>query len=280
MQDQLVVIAPQQEGLLSTEQIRSIDLTEWRRRQLVASGWLRPVAPRVYSIRGVPETHRYRLRIGSPEPRRTKLGELRGRRDAARTRPVEAGRSGVHDRSEPTQLSDCRSASIRPPGSSRSTWWTWRDSDRCRRPGRSSTSLTPALTRRASKQQSTAPFASGSRHPRSSRTRLATLRGSGRWGCRLIEDLVVDAGGHTMLERRFLQLVREAGLPRPRTQVVHRKNGRHVARVDFLFDEADIVVEVSGPRDIRVRGSGPVTRSAETNCRTSAERSTNTRGKT
>ena len=76
--------------------------------------------------------------------------------------------------------------------------------------------------------------------------RVETLRGSGRWGCRLIDDLVVDAGGHTMLERRFLQLVREAGLPRPRTQVVHRKNGRHVARVDFLFDEANVVVEVSG----------------------------------
>jgi hypothetical protein len=49
-----------------------------------------------------------------------------------------------------------------------------------------------------------------------------------------------------MLERRFLELVRTAGVARPRTQVVHRKDGRHVARVDFLFDEEGVVVEVSG----------------------------------
>jgi very-short-patch-repair endonuclease len=76
--------------------------------------------------------------------------------------------------------------------------------------------------------------------------RLETLRGSGRWGCRLIDDLIVDSGGHSMLERRFLQLVREAGLPRPHTQVVHRKGSRQIARVDFLFEEAGVVVEVSG----------------------------------
>jgi very-short-patch-repair endonuclease len=51
-----------------------------------------------------------------------------------------------------------------------------------------------------------------------------------------------------MLERRFLELVREAGLARPRTQVVFRAGGRHVARVDFLFDASDVVVEVSGQK--------------------------------
>ena len=34
------------------------------------------------------------------------------------------------------------------------------------------------------------------------------------------------SGGHTLLERRFLQLMRTAGLPQPRTQVVHRRGGR------------------------------------------------------
>jgi hypothetical protein len=77
-------------------------------------------------------------------------------------------------------------------------------------------------------------------------TRLETLRGSGRWGCRLIDYLLVDSGGHSMLERRFLQLVREAGIPRPVTQAIHRKGKRHIARVDFLFEEAGVVVEVSG----------------------------------
>lgn len=76
--------------------------------------------------------------------------------------------------------------------------------------------------------------------------RLETLRGSGRWGCRLIDDLVVDSGGHSILERRFLELVRRNGFPRPRTQAVHRKRARHVARVDFLFEAQQVVVEVSG----------------------------------
>lgn len=76
--------------------------------------------------------------------------------------------------------------------------------------------------------------------------RLGELRGRGRWGCRLLDDLLVDSGGHTMLERRFLRLVRRAGLPRPRRQLVHRRGSRTVARVDFCYDELDLVIEVSG----------------------------------
>ena len=78
------------------------------------------------------------------------------------------------------------------------------------------------------------------------RDRLADLRGSGRWGARRLDELLVDSGGHTMLERRFLELCREAGLPRPLTQVVHRDGGRTYARVDFYFADAGVVVEVSG----------------------------------
>ena len=43
--------------------------------------------------------------------------------------------------------------------------------------------------------------------------RLQALRSSGQWGVLLLERLLVDSGGHSMLERRFLELVREAGLP-------------------------------------------------------------------
>jgi very-short-patch-repair endonuclease len=80
------------------------------------------------------------------------------------------------------------------------------------------------------------------------RRRLAALRGSGRRGVQLLDALMLDAGGHTYLERRFLQLLREAGLPRPRCQVVHRRDGRTVARVDFEFVPHPLVVEVSGRR--------------------------------
>jgi hypothetical protein len=78
--------------------------------------------------------------------------------------------------------------------------------------------------------------------------RLSELRGPGRWGCRLLDRVLLDAGGHTMLERRFLELMRMAGLPRPSTQVVFRSDQRTVARVDFLSRDLAIVVEVTGRR--------------------------------
>lgn len=78
------------------------------------------------------------------------------------------------------------------------------------------------------------------------RRRIAVHRGSGQPGSRLLDEVMLDAGGHSWLERRFLRLMREAGLPRPRCQVVHRAGGAHVARVDFQFDPHPLVVEVSG----------------------------------
>ena len=76
--------------------------------------------------------------------------------------------------------------------------------------------------------------------------RIGALRSSGQWGVRLLDHLLVDSGGHTMLERRFLELVRSAGLPRPIPQVIFRRDGRAVARVDFRFDPYAVVIEVSG----------------------------------
>ena len=78
--------------------------------------------------------------------------------------------------------------------------------------------------------------------------RLARLRGPGRWGCRLLDELLLDSGGETLLERRFLGLLREVRLPRPRVQIPFRDGARTVARVDFLYDDLFIIVEVSGGR--------------------------------
>ncbi len=64
---------------------------------------------------------------------------------------------------------------------------------------------------------------------------------------RRLDDCCSTRGGHTILERRFLTLMRTAGLPhtdasgRPPT-----RRQRTFARVDFLFDDHGVVVEVSG----------------------------------
>ena len=56
---------------------------------------------------------------------------------------------------------------------------------------------------------------------------------------------MLDAGGESALERRFLRLVRAADLPRPRTQVVYERESGRAMRVDFEF-ATGLVVEVSG----------------------------------
>lgn len=78
--------------------------------------------------------------------------------------------------------------------------------------------------------------------------RLERLRGPGRWGCRLVDELTIDAGGESVLERRFLELLRRNGLPRPTTQRWFRVEGRSIGRADFSFDEQQMVIEVSGGR--------------------------------
>lgn len=78
--------------------------------------------------------------------------------------------------------------------------------------------------------------------------RLALINGPARWGLGPLYSVLTSSGGHTVLERRFIQLVQGAELPTPTPQVVHRLAGRHVARVDFAFVDHGVVVEVSGGR--------------------------------
>lgn len=77
--------------------------------------------------------------------------------------------------------------------------------------------------------------------------RDAAAARSGRWarGNRALLDALVDTGGESWLERRFLALVRAAGLPRPMLQRVYRDGSRTVARVDVLFP-GGLVVEIEG----------------------------------
>jgi hypothetical protein len=57
-----------------------------------------------------------------------------------------------------------------------------------------------------------------------------------------------SAGVQSWLERQFLRLVEQAGLPRPTLQRVYRSDRRHIARVDFDFEPWPVLVEVGGRR--------------------------------
>jgi hypothetical protein len=76
--------------------------------------------------------------------------------------------------------------------------------------------------------------------------RLSALRISGRVGISLLDAVLVDAGGANKLEREFLRLCRVNAVPRPSCQIVHRMGNQTVARVDFDFSPAQLVVEVEG----------------------------------
>jgi very-short-patch-repair endonuclease len=80
------------------------------------------------------------------------------------------------------------------------------------------------------------------------RARLAALRHRGRTGVRRLDEALDGAGGHSRLERIFLQLVRRAGLPKPECQRIHTDDGRFVARTDFSWSPRAVVAEVAGHR--------------------------------
>lgn len=242
---ELAQIAATQEGLLSSAQINEVGLTEGQRRGFIRRGWLQKVAPRVYAVAGVPNTTRFQLRLGL-----LSLGV-----DSWVSYEAAAALHGL-DRSDRSAVEFTIERSGRRPRLAYQVHTTANVAplDRVTVDGFSVTSATRTVidlahARRGVRRVEAAIDSAvrlGLSSPLVIATRLETLRGSGRWGCRLIDHLLVDSGGHSMLERRFLELVREAGIPRPVTQAIHRKRGRHIARVDFLFEEEGIVIEVSG----------------------------------
>jgi hypothetical protein len=78
--------------------------------------------------------------------------------------------------------------------------------------------------------------------------RLSELGRQGRAGVSDLDRLMRMAGVESWLERAFLRIVRSTGLPPPQAQRVYRRDGLHIARVDFDFAPLPIVVEVGGKR--------------------------------
>jgi very-short-patch-repair endonuclease len=110
------------------------------------------------------------------------------------------------------------------------------------------------LARTESVERLTVAFDSGLRDGRFNESlvhrRIVALRSSGRFGVpRLMsamEGLEAIRGGHSWLEREYLRMLSEGGLPRPETQVVLARTGGKLVRVDFRFSGTPVVVEVLG----------------------------------
>jgi hypothetical protein len=79
---------------------------------------------------------------------------------------------------------------------------------------------------------------------------LDQLRRQGRPGITRLEALLERTDGRPLgdswLEQEALRIIARAGLPVPRCQVELRKAGGGVARVDLLWDDGRLVVELDG----------------------------------
>jgi very-short-patch-repair endonuclease len=84
------------------------------------------------------------------------------------------------------------------------------------------------------------------------RWRSEELRRRGRAGVPALEGLLDRTEGRPLgdswLEQSAIRHVLGAGLPVPRVQVKRRKSGGGIARVDLLWDDAKLAVELAGHR--------------------------------
>ena len=132
--------------------------------------------------------------------------------------------------------------------------------------------------RDVSRPPSTPRCATGLDRPRSSlHRRIVALRSSGRYGIpkllAVIEGAEVTRGGHSWLERRFLELCAQLALPRPITQQVADAAKDRLVRVDCRFPGTRVVVEVLGYRWHRPPSSWLGTRRGSTrSCSTASRR--------
>lgn len=87
--------------------------------------------------------------------------------------------------------------------------------------------------------------------------RVMALRSQGRFGLPLLAEVIagheVTRGGHSWLEREYLRLLHEAGLPLPEMQQVLSRAGDRLVRVDCHFPGTNVVVELLGYRFHRSR---------------------------
>jgi hypothetical protein len=241
----ITAIAAQQHGALAVKQLRAAGVTRKAQRSMIDTGWLSTAEPTVLVVAGSPNTWHQQVWVG--------LLALDGRGWVSHE---AAARLHGFDRSREDSVEFTVARSARALGCHATVHTTHVvgrldvvtvDGIRC-------SSATRTIIDLAYSGASTARLEAaidsavrlGLSAPLVLERRLAELRGRGRRGARSLDRLLIESGGESVLERRFLALVREAGLPRPRTQVRYRRDGRHVARVDFLFEPYQVVVEVTG----------------------------------
>lgn len=260
----LVALASGQLGLFSREQANAIGITDRQLRSRVSSGTLIITGPHSFRVAGSPitaESELFALMLDIGEPvfaaGATAAAlhgfdgfELTGPFDLVVPRERNVRRLGhrVHSTSHLDLIDRARVGRFR-----------------CTSPARTLIDL----ARTHDHDQLMVGFDSGLRDGQFSEglvhRRIVALRSAGRFGIpkllEAIEDHEIGRGAHSFLERRFLALINEAGLPVPATQEVLTRAVDRLVRVDFSFPATNIVVETLGYRYHRTNTQ--ITRDAE-----------------
>lgn len=243
---EVVELAERQAGAIGRRQLDELGVGTSTLRNWVARRHLERVAPRVWRVVGAPPTWQQRQHVGL-----LCLGRMSWVSHEAAAQHHGFDRTPP-DRVEFLVLRSNKNIALRERVRSTRRWGP---TDEVEIDGLRVTSATRTILDlanvRAHPDRIAAAIDTAVRlqlsSPEAIRTRLDAIRSRGRAGVVRIEQLLEHAGGHTMLERRFLELVDDFGLPRPATQVEFRDpDGRFVARVDFYFRDLDVVVEVTG----------------------------------
>lgn len=236
-----------QDGVIGKADLEALGIGRHRLSAWVTERRLERAAPRVWRLAGAPVTWRQRLRVGL-----LALGPMSWVSHEAAAQLHRFDRTPI-DRVEFLVLR--RRRDVRLPERVRSTR-RWGPVDAVEVDGLRATSATRTIldlaNAGAGRTRVEAAVDSAIRlelsSPEAIRLRLGAIRCRGWNGVRRLEDALDHAGGHTMLERRFLELMGCAGLPRPETRTVFRdeRDGRFVARVDFYYPDSGVVIEVTG----------------------------------
>jgi very-short-patch-repair endonuclease len=239
--------AGQQLGLITTGQLDLLGCTRQMRRSRVASGLLRPAGRRVWRYASTPTTWEQHVLGAALEAGE---GAVVSHMSAARLWRFADIRPGAIEISVP---------STRNPGLTRGRLHRVSVLDRTdvRRQGpfvltspeRTLADVASRLPRLHLELILDGAARDGLLTVDSALATATRLRCPGRRGLATLTHLLGDPAARTRteswLERRCLQLIRGARLPTPRTQVSGATEHRS-ARVDLLYDEARLIIEVDG----------------------------------
>ena len=240
----LALLAAEQHEVISRDQALGLGVSRWAFQRHVASGVLVPVGMHTYRFAGTALTWPGQLQAGLLD-----LGPdaLVARRAAAALHGLDGFEPGPLEFVVPRTHRDRRTAGEVHSGPPIPLL------DRTRVHGLAVTSAALTviqLAADATRNEVTNALDSAVRlgllTPDLVRRRLAIHRHRSFPGGPLLDEVLADAGVQSFLERRFLRLVRHAGLPEPVLQRVHRRGSRLIARVDFDFAPLPVVVEVGG----------------------------------